>query len=309
MSGDESLDVDQVSGAVGRVLGWSPDVVRPVPCFAGNQVFRVRRGTEFFFLKAGSAQDTAREHAVLGRLAEADVPVPEVVVADLTGDLFGRPSLLVRHIGGAPLEGPEPEFADACRHLRVVHSITLDGYGSVESEDGALRGVDDSWQATLQGRADGLLQVADSGLIDRQLAERAHAELTRRIASVVGMSPACLTHGDFHPRHTYAFGGHVTGIIDWGDATAGDPLYDFGRIFHSALWSAGVEQAEKQLERALDGYGDPDLTVDAIRRPVALYAAIFQAWSMFGELESGAPWPPWWPVAEQTLAALLGELE
>jgi aminoglycoside phosphotransferase (APT) family kinase protein len=33
-------------------------------------------------------------------------------------------------------------------------------------------------------------------------------------------------HGDLHPRNVVVVGGEITGIIDWGDLTSGDPATD-----------------------------------------------------------------------------------
>jgi aminoglycoside phosphotransferase (APT) family kinase protein len=55
-------------------------------------------------------------------------------------------------------------------------------------------------------------------------------------------------HGDLHPRNVVVQGGRITGIIDWGDVTAGDPATDL-----AALWMLFPDLAVRQ--QALIHYG------------------------------------------------------
>jgi len=41
----------------------------------------------------------------------------------------------------------------------------------------------------------------------------------------------CWLHGDLHPRNVLVQSGVITGIIDWGDITAGDPAVDLASIW------------------------------------------------------------------------------
>jgi aminoglycoside phosphotransferase (APT) family kinase protein len=43
--------------------------------------------------------------------------------------------------------------------------------------------------------------------------------------------PASLLHGDLHPRNVLLEDGQITGIIDWGDITSGDPATDLTSIW------------------------------------------------------------------------------
>jgi aminoglycoside phosphotransferase (APT) family kinase protein len=115
-----------------------------------------------------------------------------------------------------------------------------------------------------------------------------------------------LLHGDFHPRHVYADRSRVTAIIDWGDATAGDPDYDIARVLHSTLLRSDMPTA---VELALRASSPHRGEIDGRRLATLLtYAAVFILWSMHGEYESGAPWPPWWPVQTRALERVLSAL-
>jgi aminoglycoside phosphotransferase (APT) family kinase protein len=61
-------------------------------------------------------------------------------------------------------------------------------------------------------------------------------------------------HGDLHARNVLAQDGRLTGVIDWGDITAGDAATDL-----ASLWMLLPHAAARA--RAMDAYGqdDPDL--------------------------------------------------
>jgi aminoglycoside phosphotransferase (APT) family kinase protein len=64
---------------------------------------------------------------------------------------------------------------------------------------------------------------------ERTRADRVFEEY---FAAVDNVSPA-LVHGDLGPDHILCSTGGVTGVIDWSDATVGDPAIDFGWLLHS----------------------------------------------------------------------------
>jgi aminoglycoside phosphotransferase (APT) family kinase protein len=55
-------------------------------------------------------------------------------------------------------------------------------------------------------------------------------------------------HGDLHPRNVLVERGSITGIIDWGDLTAGDPATDLGSIW--MLW-----EDPRARHAAIEAYG------------------------------------------------------
>jgi aminoglycoside phosphotransferase (APT) family kinase protein len=63
-----------------------------------------------------------------------------------------------------------------------------------------------------------------------------------------------LLHGDFWPGNTLWRGSRVVAVLDWEDATLGDPLADVGNARLELLWSHG-DDAKEEFTRA---YGDVD---------------------------------------------------
>jgi aminoglycoside phosphotransferase (APT) family kinase protein len=60
--------------------------------------------------------------------------------------------------------------------------------------------------------------------------------------------PPALIHGDLHPRNVLVGRESITGIIDWGDLTAGDPATDL-----ASIWMLFDDPRSRQ--EALEAYG------------------------------------------------------
>ena len=69
--------------------------------------------------------------------------------------------------------------------------------------------------------------------------------------------PPTWLHGDLHPRNVLVERGTISGIIDWGDLTAGDPATDL-----AAIWMLFAEPDTRQA--ALAAYGQ--LSVATLQR-------------------------------------------
>jgi aminoglycoside phosphotransferase (APT) family kinase protein len=96
------------------------------------------------------------------------------------------------------------------------------------------------------------------------------------VEGVAGVTPALL-HGDLHLRHVYAADAELTGILDWGDATYGDPLFDLAR-----LSMAGPEVTDAFLA----GYGE----LDAPPRTLSMYRVLWSLIALQAEHAAGGDW-------------------
>jgi len=304
------LSVAEARDLAGRLLGAGVEDAAEVPAFAGNQVFRVRGGGLDAFLKLADGPDLRRELAVLEVVGPLGVPVPVIEGADPAGAIAGVACVLLRRVRGKAAGCDTPEFTLAGQALRRVHGVPLDGFGPLVARPDGLRGEDQSWADAIARRAGGVGPVAESGLVDAGLLDQATAAISDRRDLLADAGGGHLLHGDFNPRHVYARGGRVTGIIDWGDATGGDPVYDLGRVLHSAVVErdGDVGYGLATVNRLLGPYGDaPWLERDLTER-LLVYAIAFILWAMEGELSGGAPWPPWWPAQATALSAIITAL-
>jgi|ERR1022692_728831 hygromycin-B 4-O-kinase len=299
--------------AVGEVLlGVDVVAARQLPAFAGNQVFELRLRDRVAYLKlarnAGAHRNIRREVAVLEFVRARRVPVPAVEAYDQSGDVAGVPCAVLADVGGDPLTGTEPVFRQVGAHLRSLHETLAIGFGAISAGDD-LVGDDASWRETLERPAVALLPAVDAGLVDAGLLTRARDAIDRFAPVLEGLDCARLIHGDFCPRHVYADDSRITGIIDWGDAMAGDPAYDFGRLLHSAIRVGGIDHGRSLVAAALSSYGDPPWLTDPRDTRILFYAAMFVLSSMEGEFSSGAPWPPFWQANAAALTTILDALD
>lgn len=117
------------------------------------------------------------------------------------------------------------------------------------------------------------------GILDRALADRIRETLDRHHDAISYQGPSVLLHGDLHPRPIFASDGVLTGIIDWGDVVAGDPVFDLAR------YSIGGEDS---LAALLSGYGLA-LSTELARR-FSLYRLMRTARTLYDEFRSGCDW-------------------
>jgi Ser/Thr protein kinase RdoA (MazF antagonist) len=293
-------------------LGVEVASARQVSAFAGNQVFELRLRDRVAYLKLAQGADarriTGREVAVLEYVRCRGVPAPTVEASDLTGEVTGVPCAILADVGGNPLTGAEPEFRQVGTHLRRLHEIRAIGFGDVSAGENVV-GDDSSWRQTLERPAVGLLPAVDAGLIEAELLARARNAIDRFDVDLDGLDHVRLIHADICPRHVYAADSSITGIIDWGDAMAGDPAFDFGRLLHAGVRSGGVDHGRSLVAAALSSYGDAPWLAGPRDVTLLFYAAMFALSSMAAEFASGAPWPPFWPANAVALQTILDALD
>jgi aminoglycoside phosphotransferase (APT) family kinase protein len=268
-----------------------------VPSSAENRVFRVEAGATVAFLKFAPQAALRREVAVLELVGGLDVPVPELLGASWASP---TPCIALRAVHGDPVGGDHPAFTAAGLLLGRVHAVAVPGFGAVTVDGDVLRGEDETWPATIARRCGGMDAVVDAGLSPRALVDRALAAVGAAADELGAVTSGRVLHGDFHPRHVYARDGAVAAVIDWADATIGDPVYDLGRVVHAALMTDGdLDRGLARVERLRPGVDE---------RLLVVYALVFALWSMQSELAGGAPWEPWWPLQHSAIERLLDRL-
>jgi len=207
-----------------------PDLAHlvPVKVAEGWDNFLFRLGDELAVRiprRAASATLIEHEHRWLPQLA-ARLPVP-VPVPDRVGipsPIFGWSWSVVRWLPGqsllqAPLPDPVATAAVLERFLRALHQPA-----PVDAPSNPWRGV------PLEARTAPLrkhLQQLD-GIVDRTAAL---SLWDRALSAPKWSGPPLWLHGDLHPGNLLVSDGHLSGVIDFGDLTCGDPATDV-----SVLW-------------------------------------------------------------------------
>ena len=169
-----------------------------------------------------------RETLLLPELAPAlPVPVPRFEVVEDTEDLF---FVAYRRLPGEPLvDPPVPLAGELGRFLAALHGFRP----SVELP---------RHRVPLDGFRREVLP-----LLEHAERRRAEAMFDQRTST----AEAALLHADLGPAHILHEGSTVTGVIDWSDASFGDPALDFAWLVHGASDAFGAA--------LLDAYsGEPD---------------------------------------------------
>jgi aminoglycoside phosphotransferase (APT) family kinase protein len=87
------------------------------------------------------------------------------------------------------------------------------------------------------------------------------------LAAPIDVPPTWL-HGDLHPRNLLVEAGAISGIIDWGDLTAGDRATDL-----AAIWMLFADAGARRA--ALNAYGTPSAaTLARARGWAVLFGAV-----------------------------------
>lgn len=132
--------------------------------------------------------------------------------------------------------------AELGQQLRRVHALPADGLPNI-----------DAWRGGSVG--DGARQ----GAFPAELVESVDAWL-----GTIPVAAPVFVHSDLFVRHPFVSNGHLSGIIDWGDAMAADPHVELAKIH------LDVFEGDKRLLRAfLDAYEWP-IDAEFARRSMAM---------------------------------------
>ena len=284
---DQPVSSAMVADAVRGHAGASVDAVRRVNGFVGNQDFLVATSRGDFILKAMGAHSVVAESWACGRAREAGVPAPEIVAVDLDQAILPLPYLLMRRMPGGPVDEAHEAIVEVGRRLRALHEVRVEGFGLLTGDPEALggptpaapRGRESSWSDVIARPLADLDDFVAGNMLDAALAERVRSTFAVNASLLTGPRGGVLLHGDLHPRHVFAAGDRLSGIIDWGDATAGDPAFEFGR--YSRVGDAS-------LDLLLRGYEPDDPAL--VRHTMVLYRVLWSLYAIGWEVRAGGDW-------------------
>lgn len=237
-------------------------------------------------LKAGPETEIAAEAWACERLVTIGVPVPHVIASDLDSSKLGLPFLIAAFVPGEPSSDVDV-VREAGTWFRRVHEEQLTGWGPV-SVSSKLAGPPDiggrypSWEDAIEADLAGLPELVAAGLLEEELANAA-----RTLVSVHDLldydGPGVLLHNDLKPAHLFGVNdrGHrrLSAIIDWGDASVGDPTAEIARLSMSGPAMAAA---------FLDGYGVP--LTDELADRLTRYRILWNVRALSYEYRAGGDW-------------------
>jgi aminoglycoside phosphotransferase (APT) family kinase protein len=225
----------------------APLTVTRITTGHSNEVFLVERGARSLVLRrppstplSPTAHDMAREHRLLSAFTDAgsDVPVPSPVALCTDPDVIGAPFYLMEHLDGVVVREalPAPFDADGSSPAAFAHAL-VDLIAGVHAFDWRAGGLDGF------GRPEGYL--------DRQVPRwlgQLEKYKTREIPEVEeagrwlaahtpAMQEPTVIHGDYKLDNVMfeaTLPVRPLAVLDWEQATIGDPLVDVGWLL--GLW-------------------------------------------------------------------------
>jgi Ser/Thr protein kinase RdoA (MazF antagonist) len=252
-TGTAALGNDQraIAAFVARELGCEATRVARVDAFATNAVYEVDAGGLRLIVKASAMQGAIRAEAwACARGADAGCAAPEILRVGRLGTGDSMSVLVMRRVAGRPIAAGHPGLREVGIRLRRLHETRLAGFGWLAEASWDERGgcslPHRSWPAFLKGICRDAHDLADRRAVS--VAEAASTEIDAH-ADALAAVEGSLCHGDLKPSHIFVDSGRLSGVIDWGDAVSGDPLWDIARFAHRT-------DAES-LSLLLEGY-DPD---------------------------------------------------
>ena len=261
------VELQWVTEVAGPLIGAVAGVER-VQGFAGNECFRLGTGGgETFYLKSGAAEAVGAEGWACEQARRVDVLAPDILKVELESPTA---YLIERAVPGEPIsDRDEGVLATVGEQLRRLHGVTGSGYGFLHE------GLKDSWSEVIRQPFERIGELTTPSVLPVDLA----AQLSALEPFAQEPSRPALLHADLHPRHIYAQDGKLTGIIDWGDAAFGDPLFELGRF--SCAGSAPTSAL-------LAGYG-LNRTAD-LDHILTFYRITWSLMAMHWELAAGGDW-------------------
>ena len=96
-----------------------------------------------------------------------------------------------------------------------------------------------------------LAQLRDAGTLDDRETDAVASVWAEGVRVTAWAGEPVWIHGDLHPANLIAQGPRLTGIIDFGDVTAGDPAYDL-----AVAWLAFDQEGRERFVAATNGRYD-----------------------------------------------------
>jgi aminoglycoside phosphotransferase (APT) family kinase protein len=204
--------------------------------------------------------DLERQFDILRGLADTDVPAPRALWLENSGEVLGRPFLVMNRVAGSVYEMETPPDATSQRirrmcksmaeQLAAIHSVDLSKTGLGALDDGTthLDREIDHWANEMHRVQRGTLPA-----------------LERLLQGLRATRPApcptiTLVHGDAKPGNFAFVDDNVSAVFDWEMTTVGDPLTDIGWM--ELLWMQPVGITSHDAALTIDEF------ISATRPPV-----------------------------------------
>jgi aminoglycoside phosphotransferase (APT) family kinase protein len=227
--------------------------------------------------------------------ARLGVPVPRILLADDTKSLIGLNFVLMTKLDGEGLYGLEATLTEAeifsiysqmGQVLREIHRISIEAFGYIGPSGVSTPHASNRAYMSFQFDKK-LAEFAEYGG-DSGLGHRLRAFVGGQTHLLDACTVASLCHYDFHPGNVLvdrkAGSLHLSGILDFENAIAGDPLMDIAKTLDYAI---GEDETKKA--GLLAGYGP--IERQGWRKAVTLYRlyCVLELWCWMAQIGNREP--------------------
>jgi aminoglycoside phosphotransferase (APT) family kinase protein len=237
------------------------------------------------FLKANGDHSTVAEALVTQRVRAAGVPAPEVIDSGTDARLPGGTWIVMPRLPGVGFDASnatpdqiDRAIADVARNLTILRGTTFPGWGWV-GDDG--RGTSASWVEWLHQQVTG-----SAALLGDRLPSDFVVSAHHLIEATAGeLSHGSILNGDLGLSHVLVdpLTGAVSGILDWGAAIVGDPLYDVATFSMGGPAGDPIQAVLQPLLVAACGVEPHDPRIALYRAINHLFNAV---WSVDNDVSS-----------------------
>jgi aminoglycoside phosphotransferase (APT) family kinase protein len=231
-------------------------------------------------------QIAAHEYHLLRLLHTAGLRVPRPVLADESGAILPGPYLVIEYVDGDAMIDPA---RSALPQAAVISQLATE---LARIHDAAVPLGDLPYLVDMASHA--ASRIRDRPVVlDGSLSEPAVRAALARIGPPPMVNKPVLLHGDFWPGNTLWRDGSLVAVIDWEDASTGDPVADVGNarmeicIGYGAAAATEFARQYRALRPAVDLSTLPHWDLYAALR----HAGLMGAWGLpaaeLARLQSG----------------------
>jgi aminoglycoside phosphotransferase (APT) family kinase protein len=223
--------------------------VRPLPGSFSNEttllVYETAVGTEqvvvrryAVFGEYDRGKKAEREFKTLALLHKHGIPVPQPLLLDKSGDLLGSPGIVTSFVPGQQIIQPSDESAwvtELAQILAHIHAIPL-----TEADQRFLLDGNDEvvWFLRNEKSKEHMLRHPDG---------RSSWQAVHDLLPTIQPVPPALMHIDYWLGNILWQKGRITAVLDWEEASFGDPGYDVAYLRLELAMLGGAPLADAFL--------------------------------------------------------------
>ncbi len=196
-------------------------------------VFKISgKETNWLRIAVDKKENFTPEVILLKKLIEKEVKVPEILFFEnFSPKLNGHSFMLISDIKGDQMNKDitKETLQEAGKELAKINSLRFDKFGMIERFDNNITEIKGSKKNhvnfILDSYKEKLLKISENNFITSDELNQIRNFIEQN-KSLLNIDQGNLVHGDFNLNHIFQENGHLSGIIDFGDAKISNQFYD-----------------------------------------------------------------------------------